>query len=132
MWVTHATQKVRPMDAPGSTTSAEVKAARNEFEAFQVLVHGGTSGVTGVRAAAPTLAGPLSASIPSPNVRLYRASTPESPAPGEDATGDTTGSSTGSVAPTIKERVASSCQTVAGGPLSLLGLLGLLAFRRLR
>ncbi|MBI5543543.1 MAG: DUF4091 domain-containing protein [Deltaproteobacteria bacterium] len=72
VWVTHATAKIRPSDAPGTGSSADIKAARNEFEAFQVALHGGASGLTGVRAAAPTLAGPAGHAIPAANVRLYR------------------------------------------------------------
>ncbi|HEY3451192.1 MAG TPA: glycoside hydrolase domain-containing protein [Myxococcales bacterium] len=72
VYVQHATAKIRPADSPGSATTAVIKAARNEFEAFQVAVHGGSAGLTGVQASAPVLVGPGGAAIPAANVRLYR------------------------------------------------------------
>ena len=72
VWVTHATVKIQPSDAPGTSTSASISAAQNEFEAFQVAVNGGASGATGVSVNAPTLTGPGGATIPAANVRLYR------------------------------------------------------------
>src|SRR6185312_7304636 len=71
VWVTHATVKIQPGDAPGTSTSASISAAQNEFEAFQVAVKGGASGATGISVNAPTLIGPGGASIPAANVRLY-------------------------------------------------------------
>jgi len=64
--------KVRPADAPPAAQAAEISAARNEFEAFQVIIHGGGSGVTGVTATASSLLGPSRASIPASEVMLYR------------------------------------------------------------
>ncbi|MGC4115383.1 MAG: DUF4091 domain-containing protein [Myxococcales bacterium] len=72
VYVQHATAKIRPADPPGSTTSAVLEAARNEFEAFQVAVYAGTSALTGVQASAPALVGPGGYAIPAANVRLYR------------------------------------------------------------
>jgi hypothetical protein len=72
VWVTHATVKIRPTDAPGTGTQAQIAAAGNEFEAFQVAVHGGNSGAVAVSMSAPTLTGPGGATIPAANVRLYR------------------------------------------------------------
>jgi len=72
VWTTHATVKIHPDDAPGSAASASIWAARNEFEAFQVAVNGGSAGATAVSMTAPTLLGPGGAAIPAANVRLYR------------------------------------------------------------
>lgn len=61
--------KIRPTDSPGTATSAEIHAAQNEFEAFQVIV---TGPATSVSATPPTLVGPGGAAIPAGEVRLYR------------------------------------------------------------
>ena len=45
-WVASATEKIRPGTAARSATSAHVSAARNEFEAFQVVVTGPARGVS--------------------------------------------------------------------------------------
>jgi hypothetical protein len=45
VWVAGATEKIRPDAKPRATTDASLEAARNEFEAFQVVVSGPASGV---------------------------------------------------------------------------------------
>ena len=70
--VVNALVKVRPADAPPAARAAEISAARNEFEAFQIIVHGGDSGVTGVTATASSLVGPGDAGIPAAEIMLYR------------------------------------------------------------
>src|ERR687888_349409 len=54
--VVDATLKVRPTDSPQGTTSATLRAARNEFEPFQIVVAGG-AGVERNRADHPDGAG---------------------------------------------------------------------------
>jgi uncharacterized protein (TIGR03382 family) len=66
VWTALATEKIRPSAAPRATTTARIAAARNEFEAFQVVVAGPA---TNVRAAASTLDGPGRID----DVQLYRA-----------------------------------------------------------
>ena len=66
VWTTIATEKIRPAEAARTTTSASISAARNEFEAFQVVV---TDGASNVRATATALSGP-GGTIAAP--RLYR------------------------------------------------------------
>ncbi|HEX8953614.1 MAG TPA: glycoside hydrolase domain-containing protein [Polyangia bacterium] len=56
-WTASATQKVRPGDAAGSGTSATLEAARNEFEAFHVVLSGGGGGAKAVTVAADALTG---------------------------------------------------------------------------
>src|SRR5437764_7260815 len=48
VWVAPAAQKIRPsVQAPaGATAAAKIAAAKNEFEAFQVVVTGAASGVS--------------------------------------------------------------------------------------
>lgn len=49
IWVTHGLDKVRPADPPGSARRAEISAARNELESFQVVLRSPTR-VAGVDA----------------------------------------------------------------------------------
>ncbi|HET7752810.1 MAG TPA: glycoside hydrolase domain-containing protein [Anaeromyxobacteraceae bacterium] len=65
VWTAIATEKVLPAAKARSTNDARIAAARNEFEAFQVVV---TGPATGVSASATELNGP--GKIPSP--KLYR------------------------------------------------------------
>ncbi len=65
VWTTHATEKIRPSAAARDAGSARISAARNESEAFQVVVTGEARGVT---AAATDLVGPATIG----GVRLYR------------------------------------------------------------
>ena len=51
-------RRFAPGDAAGSATSATLEAARNEFEAFHVVVSGGSAGAKGVTVAADPLTGP--------------------------------------------------------------------------
>ncbi|RKH40363.1 DUF4091 domain-containing protein, partial [Corallococcus sicarius] len=63
--------KVRPdATAPGSATEVRLTAARNEFVSFQVALHGGDTGLQGVRARLPALEGPMT--LTGPDVTLYR------------------------------------------------------------
>jgi hypothetical protein len=63
--------RVRPKDAPGTGAEAVVKAARNESEAFQVVVHAGEAGLRGVNASASDLKGD-GGSIDHKYVALFR------------------------------------------------------------
>src|SRR5262249_24393519 len=67
--VGNAMLKIHPADAPPTAISAEIHAAQNEFEAFQVVVSGPATGVT---ATPPTLVGPNGPTIPAGEVALYR------------------------------------------------------------
>jgi MYXO-CTERM domain-containing protein len=69
-WVAPPSQKIRPGDAAGTATSATLEAARNEFEAFHVVISGGAAGAKAVTATATPLAGPGGAVID--DVRVYR------------------------------------------------------------
>ena len=69
--VVPSTLKVRPTDQPQLAQSASIMAARNEFEAFQIVLQAGASDVTNVEAKLTTpLAGP-GGTLPSANVVLY-------------------------------------------------------------
>ena len=66
---TNALVKIRPSAPPASDTAVVLKAARNEFEAAQLIV---TGPVSGVSVSASRLLGPRGAQIPPQNIRLYR------------------------------------------------------------
>ena len=68
VWVASATEKIRPDAQPRQTKEARIAAARNEFEAFQVVVTGPASGVS---ARATSLEGPGVLE----DVKLYRVDT---------------------------------------------------------
>jgi hypothetical protein len=42
-WTESATVKIRPSDTPGTAQSVNIKGALNEYESFQVAVHGAQS-----------------------------------------------------------------------------------------
>ena len=68
VWTALATEKIRPSAAARADASAHLSAARNEFEAFQVVV---TGDAADVRATVSDLVGPATIS----GVRLYRVET---------------------------------------------------------
>jgi len=63
--------RVRPKDAPGTAVEATVKAARNEVEAFQVVVHAGEGGLKNVTLEASDLKGDGRA-IDKKQIALFR------------------------------------------------------------
>jgi hypothetical protein len=67
--VADAMSKIHPSDGASSITTAEIHAAQNEFESFQLIVRGPASGVS---ATMGTLTGPGGATIPSSEIRLFR------------------------------------------------------------
>ena len=64
--------RVGPDDPPGSTSSATIHAARNEYEPFQIIVHAGDTPLAGVSATASDLRAPDGSVIASLNVTFYR------------------------------------------------------------
>jgi hypothetical protein len=69
VWAASAMEKIRPSEPARATSVARIAAARNEFEAFQVVI---TGSARNVRATASALTGPDGAEIAAP--RLYRES----------------------------------------------------------
>ena len=66
VWTALASEKIRPATTARSDASAHIAAARNEFEAFQIVVTGEAGNV---RATASELSGPSTLG----GIRLYRA-----------------------------------------------------------
>lgn len=72
VWVTDTLTRVQPTDAPGTVTAAAIKAARNEYEAFQVIVTAPSSAdLVGVNINVSDLVGP--STIAKSNIARYRA-----------------------------------------------------------
>lgn len=71
-WTAHSLVKVRPHDPPAGTRTAELVAARNEFESFQIVLRADRD-TTGVDARASALVADGGAAIPERHVTLYRA-----------------------------------------------------------
>jgi hypothetical protein len=71
VWVERSTFKVRPSAIPENIFEANISAAKNEFEAFQIVVQS-SSGIQGISAQASSLAGPNGAIIPASTLRFYR------------------------------------------------------------
>jgi hypothetical protein len=58
---------------PGGSASAQISAAGNEFESFQIAVQAGSAALSGVRVdAGQPLRGPGGATIPASNLTIYR------------------------------------------------------------
>ena len=74
-------QKVRPQDNPATLPGAALRAGRNEFEPFQIVLFSaaGSAGVTAQLSG--SLKGPGGAAIPDANVVLYAAGYYEASAP---------------------------------------------------
>jgi hypothetical protein len=72
-WTTHALVKVRPGDAAPAVTrnAAEISAARNEFEPFQIVIRPSGADVEGADVEAADLLGPGGAVISREHVRIY-------------------------------------------------------------
>ncbi|HLY09674.1 MAG TPA: glycoside hydrolase domain-containing protein [Planctomycetota bacterium] len=71
VFVVDSLARIRPKDAPGTATEAKIKAARNEAEAFQIVVRAGEGGLKGVNASATDLKGDGRV-IDRKNIALFR------------------------------------------------------------
>jgi hypothetical protein len=72
VYVANEFERVRPGGAPGSTHTAVLGAARNEYAPFQIVVHAGESGLKRVNAAAGPLKAKRGETIPGSRITLYR------------------------------------------------------------
>jgi Domain of unknown function (DUF4091)/Family of unknown function (DUF6067) len=64
--------RVRPRDAPGSKRAAVLRAARNEYAPFQIVVRAGTGWLKHVKAVAGPLVPRRGHAIPADRITLYR------------------------------------------------------------
>jgi hypothetical protein len=72
VYTTDGLTRVRPNDRPLSTPTAAIRAARNEYEPFQVVVRADRRALTGVRVLASDLRTRDGRVIPRTNITLYR------------------------------------------------------------
>lgn len=72
VYVTDGLARVGPDDPPREHTSILIRAARNEYEPFQVIVRAGPNRLTGVRAACSELKSETGSVIPASNVTFFR------------------------------------------------------------
>jgi hypothetical protein len=71
LWVVDNLTRVQPTGPPGTQTTAEIKAARNEYEAFQIVIRAPDDrALSNVNVVASDLVGP--GIIPAAKVALYR------------------------------------------------------------
>lgn len=71
VWVTDSLTRTQPTDSPGTSIAATLKAARNEYESFQVIIRAPVGqGLSNVNVTASDLAGP--GLINKSNIALYR------------------------------------------------------------
>jgi glycosyl hydrolase family 123 len=64
--------RVGQTSSTGTGAQANIYAARNETESFQIVVHAPSSGLSNVNVSVSNLAGPGGASIPSSKIALFR------------------------------------------------------------
>ena len=72
VWVIASVERAGPTDLPVAQTSAELYAARGEYEAFQVVIQAPNGGLTGVNLTASDLTSDASDVIDHSNLTLYR------------------------------------------------------------
>ncbi len=70
VWVVPSLQRVFQADSPGTSTQAQLYAARGEYESYQIVVRGPSSGLTNVNIQVTALQGPTT--IPAASSTLYR------------------------------------------------------------
>lgn len=72
VWVAESMHRVGMADAAGTSSAASLAAARGEYESFQIVVNGGTAGLSNVNVTVSDLRKPDGATIPRANFTLYR------------------------------------------------------------
>jgi Domain of unknown function (DUF4091) len=72
VWTASAMERVGKSDPPLSRTDVKIRAARGEYEAFQIVVAAGAIPVTGVDVEASDLTGPEGSTIPRESIVFYR------------------------------------------------------------
>jgi len=73
VWVVPSSlHRVGPTDAPGVGTIAVIRAARGEYESFQVAIQAPSGGLTNVNFSVSKLVGPRGAVLSRTNLILYR------------------------------------------------------------
>lgn len=72
VWTAPSLHRVGMLDAPNGGKQATLFAARNEYESFQIVVNGASSGLTNVNVKVSDLEGPNGQVIPRTSFTLFR------------------------------------------------------------
>jgi hypothetical protein len=72
VWTAPSLHRVGMSEAASNVTEASLAAARNEYESFQIVVNGGSSGLSNVNVKVSDLVGPGGQVIPRTSLTLYR------------------------------------------------------------
>src|SRR5579871_3077170 len=72
VWVAPSLQRVGSSDPAGSSTQAQISAAKGEYESFQIVVRAPASGLSNVNVSVSNLSGPGGQVIGGNNVALFR------------------------------------------------------------
>ena len=72
VWVASSLVRVGPTDSPGSGLTAQLYAARGEYESFQIIVRAPSGGLSNVDVTVSDLVGPGGGIIPKEAFTLYR------------------------------------------------------------
>src|SRR5512136_159119 len=67
VWTQDTANKVQPTTAPGSGNTIVLEGARASYEAYQIIVHAGTGGLTGVNVSTSALSDGMGHVIPASN-----------------------------------------------------------------
>jgi hypothetical protein len=71
-WIAPSLHRVGMSDAAGNETQVKVSAAKGSYESFQIVVNGGTKGLSHTNVTISELQGPGGQVIPQRNFTLYR------------------------------------------------------------
>jgi hypothetical protein len=72
VWIAPSLHRVGMSDPAGATQGVRISAARGEYESFQIVVNGASSGLSNVNVSVSDLEGPSGQVIPRTNFTLYR------------------------------------------------------------
>jgi Glycoside hydrolase 123 N-terminal domain/Glycoside hydrolase 123, catalytic domain len=72
VWTAHSLDRVGMTQTPGDNKDVKLFAARGEYESFQIVASGASSGLNGVNVTISDLQGPGGAVIPQSSFTLYR------------------------------------------------------------
>jgi hypothetical protein len=72
VWTAPSLHRIGISDKAGDVTKVNIAAARNEYESFQIVVNGASSGLRNVNVTISDLEGPTGQLIPQTNFTLYR------------------------------------------------------------
>src|SRR5690349_24986622 len=72
VWIAPSLHRVEMSETAGAATKVNLAAARNEYESFQIVVNGGSSGLSNVNVTISDLEGPAGQVVPQTSFALFR------------------------------------------------------------